>query len=469
MSAGAPRTRHRRVRPAVHGAALVAGAAAVTALGLVAAGLVTGELPGDRSWPVSAVLAGVVVGGLCWGPARRWASAVAVWLTAGQRRSPEDVVRSFGRRVGRETTDEELLEQLAEALVRVLGAASAEVWRDPGNGLLERVVSVPTGPPLTVQLDEAARRALASTGVVGRAWLESWQPELLHRDAPGDVRVAPASHAGVLHGLVMVTRLAGAERFDAEDDAVLVDLGTRLGVVLHNRVLDATLQETLADLRATNAELRASRVRLVTTADAERRRLERNLHDGAQQHLVALAVNLRLAADEIAADPAAVKPVLAALGDDVREAINELRTLAHGIYPPVLMDAGIVEALRASARRSPSSVTVVAGQVGRYPTEVEAAAYFCCMEALQNAVKHAPDAAVRIHLDERDGVLELVVEDDGPGVEPAQVRPGHGLGNMVDRLGAIGGTIEVGRSASGGTRIHGRIGVGAGRPAMDGR
>src|SRR5690606_6428437 len=122
--------------------------------------------------------------------------------------------------------------------------------------------------------------------------------------------------------------------------------------------------------------LRASRVRLVATADSERRRIEHNLHDGAQQHLVALAVDLKVAEAEVSADATSAPTVFARLGAELKHAIEELRTLAHGIYPPLLMDAGLVEALRVSARRSPSQVSVSADRVGRYPAEVEAAVYF---------------------------------------------------------------------------------------------
>ena len=128
----------------------------------------------------------------------------------------------------------------------------------------------------------------------------------------------------------------------------------------------------------------------MATGDAERRKIERNLHDGAQQHLVALAVNLRLAKDLLADDPETAVEMLDALGDAVRETIQELRDLAHGIYPPLLMDSGLTEALRAAANRSPLGVELSADGIGRHSTEIEAAIYFCVLEALQNAAKHAP-------------------------------------------------------------------------------
>jgi signal transduction histidine kinase len=242
--------------------------------------------------------------------------------------------------------------------------------------------------------------------------------------------------------------------FRTDDDLALADLGRRLGVVLHNRRLDRALQATLDDLRRTNAELRASRARLVAAADAERRRIERDLHDGAQQHLVALAVNLRLARDVATEDLGAVDALLERLGDDVREAIQQVRSLAHGIYPPLLVDAGLGEALRAVAARSAQPVTVEA-QLGRHDAEVEAAVYFCCLEAIQNAAKHAPDAAVIVRLWEDGGVVRFEVADDGPGFDPAGVQAGHGFQNMGDRLGAIGGSVTWESVPGHGARVRG--------------
>jgi signal transduction histidine kinase len=149
--------------------------------------------------------------------------------------------------------------------------------------------------------------------------------------------------------------------------------------------------------------------------------------------------------------------MLDALGDAVKDTIQELRDLAHGIYPPLLMDSGLPEALRAAGNRSPLSVTVDADGLGRYPTEVEAAVYFCCLEALQNAAKHAPGANVRVHVHEEGGSLRFEVSDDGPGFDAAAAKGGHGFTNMGDRLGAIGGTVEWRSSPGEGTTIAGAI------------
>jgi signal transduction histidine kinase len=149
--------------------------------------------------------------------------------------------------------------------------------------------------------------------------------------------------------------------------------------------------------------------------------------------------------------------MLEALGDAVKDTIQELRDLAHGIYPPLLMDSGLPEALRAAANRSPLAVSVDADGVGRHASDVEAAVYFCCLEALQNAAKHAPEASVRITVTEAGGQLSFEVRDDGPGFDVATATAGHGFVNMSDRLGAIGGTVEW-RSAPGqGATIAGTI------------
>jgi signal transduction histidine kinase len=271
------------------------------------------------------------------------------------------------------------------------------------------------------------------------------------------VRAAPASHSGELLGLLVMERANDDEGFAEEDERVLVELARQVGLALHNVELDSALQESLANLEQANADLQASRARIVATGDAERRKIERNLHDGAQQHLVALAVNLRLAKDIVAEDPEGAVEMLDALAEAVKETIQELRDLAHGIYPPLLMDSGIPEALRAAANRSPLSVSVEADGVGRHPSEVEAAVYFCCLEALQNAAKHAPEASVQIVVREEDGTLRFSVSDDGPGFDIAAATAGHGYVNMSDRLGAIGGTVDW-RSAPGeGATISGEL------------
>jgi signal transduction histidine kinase len=219
-----------------------------------------------------------------------------------------------------------------------------------------------------------------------------------------------------------------------------------------NRTLEARVDEQAE-------ELRASRARIVAAADAERRRIERNLHDGVQQHLVALAVNLRLARSGLDGDPGDSAAILDQLAGDVRTAIEDLRDLAHGIYPPLLRDSGLAAALQAPASRSPLRVEVVADGVGRHPPELEAAIYFCCLEALQNAAKHAPGASVNVRLWEQEGELRFEVADDGPGLAPDGAAAGQGLVNMRDRIAAVGGVVGWESAPGQGMQVYGSVPV----------
>jgi signal transduction histidine kinase len=199
----------------------------------------------------------------------------------------------------------------------------------------------------------------------------------------------------------------------------------------------------------------------VAAADAERRRLERDLHDGAQQHLMALAVKLRLVADAVTGEAA---DLLEELQTDVRQTTAELRALAHGIYPPLLISGGLSEALPAAASRTGRPVTVDVAGVDRHPPDMEAAVYFCCVEAMQNAAKHAgATAAISLLAGVTDAMLWFEVRDDGAGFDAACCRPGgpastgHGLDNMADRINARGGTLVVTSMPGAGTAVHGKI------------
>ncbi len=202
-------------------------------------------------------------------------------------------------------------------------------------------------------------------------------------------------------------------------------------------------------------ELRASRQRLVTAQDEARRRLERNIHDGAQQDLVTLAVKLRLAAMAVPDGP--VRRILDELQADAADALGNLRDLARGVYPPLLAEQGLAAALQAQAVKSSLPVAVQARAVGRLPQDAEAAVYFCCLEALQNSTKHAGAGQARIWIRIQDGSLCFTVSDDGAGFDARRTPAGAGLRNMADRLAALGGRIEI-RSAPGqGTAITGHL------------
>ena len=230
----------------------------------------------------------------------------------------------------------------------------------------------------------------------------------------------------------------------------LIEAGVAMAaVVLENQRLAA---EAEASLR----ELQLSRARLATGAERERRRIERDLHDGAQQRLVALRIELELAQSLVQTDAVLGAARLRELAHDVDEALEELRALAHGVYPPLLADRGIEEALRSVASRYSIRVDLVSHGVGRFSTEIEGAVYFCILEALQNVLKHARRAGrVVVTLDGAARELRFTVRDDGPGT--AGLVEATGITNMRDRLAALGGQIDVASTAGAGTVVHGRV------------
>jgi signal transduction histidine kinase len=381
---------------------------------------------------------------------------IATSFTYGAREAPDEVVRTFGTRMTRAIPMDELLLQLVESLRKTLNLTSAEIFT--GNGdVLDLAVSVPDRPTRSLHVTREERTVIARAGVSGNAWASVWLPSIATASPTGPLRVAPISHAGELLGIIVVSRNEGAVAFREDDDRVLSDLARQVGLALHNAQLDTALQTTLDELRQQATELRASRARVVASGDAERRRVERNLHDGAQQHLVALAVNLRLTKDVLGEDPAAAAEMLDELALAVQDTIQELRELAHGIYPPLLVDSGLGEALRAVTNRSPLDIELSTEGIGRYGGDVEAAVYFCCLEALQNAGKHAPSSHVVVRVWEETGSLLFEVRDDGPGFDVRTAQRGHGYVNMMDRLGAIGGAVRWESEVGHGTAIRGSL------------
>ena len=269
------------------------------------------------------------------------------------------------------------------------------------------------------------------------------------------------------------------ERFFESDGAVLmpprpgsgrswvpVDRDARPVAAL---VIDETLAEDPGLVRAAasatllavenghlEGELVASRKRILEAGHAERRRIERDLHDSAQQRLVALRIQLALAGERLVRSED--RTMLERLGVEVDEAIDELRTVAHGIYPPILADQGIGAALASVARSSAMPVGIRDGWLGRHSEAVETTVYFCCLEGLQNAAKHAGHgASATIRLSEADGWVSFSVEDDGAGFDPDDVERGAGLTNLTDRVTAVGGTLQIDGGPGRGTHIRGEI------------
>lgn len=412
---------------------------------------------------LSMVAAGVTA--LLYLPARQRLQGFANRLVYGERRAPDDVLRTFGSRLSRAVPLDELLLQVAESLRKTLALQAAEVWTAGASGGLERTVSSPERTKAPLRVSPTEEPVVARAGVSGPAWIKVWLPGLMAGREEAVMRVAPATHSGELLGLIVAERPPDAEQFTAEDERVMGELARQVGLVLHNVRLDSALQASLDELRRHAEELRASRARIVATADAERRRIERNLHDGAQQHLVALSVKLRLVRQLADADLEQAKEMLQQLGTDVQETLHELRALAHGIFPPLLADRGLPEALRAAAGRAVLPTDVEAEGIGRYSQDVETAVYFCCLEALQNAGKHAGEGATAtIRVWEEEGGLLFEVADTGAGFDLATAARSAGFVNMQDRVGAIGGTVRVDSEPGRGTRILGAIPVPGRKP-----
>src|SRR5262245_6308467 len=354
----------RLVRPAVSLAGLTALIAGVYVF--VVVGLGRPPTHGQRTL-LALSLAAAGVSALLYSPTRRRLDALADRLVHGGRETPDAVVRAFGSRLSRAVPLEELLLQLVELLRGRLGFEAAEIWT-LRNDALERVASEPDRGASLFRVSESELSALARSRVVGEGPLAVWLPDLLAQRQGVAVRVAPVVHGGELFGLIVVEQPEEAQP-DGDADAALAELARQLGLVLRNVRLDADLQASLAQLRRQTVELRASRARVVAASDEERRRIERDLHDGAQQHLVRVAAARRqprvaraahLAAAEglVDGDPAAAKALLDGLLRAVQESMESLRALARGISPPLLEDRGLAEALVHAARSAAVPTTV---------------------------------------------------------------------------------------------------------------
>ena len=391
---------------------------------VVGVGTVVGS-GGQPNLALSIVATAIVA--VAFQPVRERLQMVANRLVYGKRATPYEVLSQFSERVAESYAADDVLPRMARVLAEGTGAVRADVWLRAGQKL-RLAASWPEGPLAT----EPAR-------IVG--------------DSPSGMpdadRVVEVRHQGELLGALSVTKRQN-ESLTPVEGKLLDDLASQAGLVLKNVGLTAELLQRLEDLRA-------SRQRLVAAQDEERRRLERNLHDGAQQNLVAIKVKLGLAEMFVERDPAKAKDTLAELKADTDEALDTLRDLARGIYPPLLADQGLAAALESQARKATLPVEISADGIGRYPQEVEAAVYFCCLEALQNVQKYAEAASVVLKLDNSDSVLTFEVIDNGAGFDAASVARGAGLTNMTDRIDALGGSLEVSSTPGSGTQIHGSL------------
>ena len=391
-------------------------------VGVVTVGSRLGPFP-TRD-PAAGVAIGAIVA-ILFQPVRSRLQRLANRLVYGKRANPYEVLSDFNRRVSEMYSSDELPMRMARALAEGTSASSATVWLRVGNEL-RRAASWPS------ETDQGHAIAL---------------PEGEVPPIPGSAATAPVRHQGELLGALAIAK---REALTAVEGRLLNDLAQEAGLVLKNARLTAELMDRLQ-------ELQASRQRLVSAQDTERRRLERNLHDGAQQNLVGLKLKISLAKNLAGKDPARAQTMLEELTHEADDAIETLRELARGLYPPILAQEGLVAALEGQARRSPVPVEISASGVSRYPQDVEATVYFCSLEALQNIAKHAQASKAAITLAQVDRWLQFSISDDGRGLDPSRARSGSGMQNMADRVAALGGSLEVQGSAGKGTTILGRL------------
>jgi signal transduction histidine kinase len=379
-------------------------------------------------------IAATAIVALLFEPVRVRVQRVANRFVYGERATPYEVLSRFSDRIAGTYATEDVLPRTARVIAEGTGAERVAVWLRVGDELVERG-SWP-----------AAEHATAPVPMAGGD---------LPAFSEGDATV-PILYREEVLGAVTVTKPRGEAMTPAEG-ALLDDLAGQAGLVLSNVRLTAELQARLDEIARRSQELKASRQRIVTTQDAERRRLERNIHDGAQQHLVALAVKLRLVRGMLAKDPDRAATMLGELRIEVDEAIETLSSLALGIYPPVLEEHGIAAAIESQARIGSILVAVVADGVDRQPIETEAAVYFCCLEAIQNAAKHAEAARIDVRLGHEGANLTFEVRDDGIGFDTAAAGNGSGLQGMADRLSALGGSVTITSTPGSGTVVSGRV------------
>ena len=403
---------------------LVAFVGAVYVAVVIVGGLLVGSSAAPSPLLSVAATAIVAVG---FEPVRRRLRASANRLSGRPHPLPYDVLAHFAPGSGASAQETPLW--MAKVLAAGVGASQVQVWLLAG-GRIKLAAVHPEGvgePPAP--------------------------PEFSDRSVPGR-HVRSVRHSGELLGVLVVEEREG-ERLTPVEEELLDSLAAQAGLVLRNLGLTAELHDQLLDVSARADLLRTARRRLVASEDVERQLLERDIHDGAQQQLVALAVNIRLVQNLLTRSPHQARELLESLDRSVQQAVTDLLEVVGG-RPRLLAQAGLTAALRSAAGTSPLPVELVSSGLRRYSTDVELALYFCCMEALQNVAKHASAHAVviELHGDERN--VTASVSDDGRGFD-VQAAGGGGLAHMAERIREVGGALSIRSDHRNGTRVRAEV------------
>jgi signal transduction histidine kinase len=376
-------------------------------------------------------IAATAVVALAFQPVRRVVQRFANRIVYGTRATPYEVMADFSHRMAGTLEVDQALPQMAEAAARGVGATGGRVRLYlPGGG--ERIVT--------------------------------WPP-----DAPPSMptRAIEVTHQGMPIGEIAVTKAPGDPLLPAEE-SLLLDLAAQAGLAMHNVRLTDELEVRLEELAVQADQLKRSRQRLVTARDAQRRGLERDIREGPRRQLLEIADGVERAGELAASEPAAASEVLDRLGERANDTLEGLRDLARGIFPPLLADKGIAAALDAHIRKVGVHATleVAPGVAGlRFDDRTEAAVYFCCLQALQNVLRHSDNATTVVRLSATPEVLTFEVADRGPGFDTAATDRGMGLQIMQDRVDALDGTLEIASTPGAGTTVTGRIRARALEPA----
>ena len=358
---------------------------------------------------------------LAFQPLRERVRRVADRLVYGERATPYEVLADFSKRAGGTFSTDEVLPQMVQILAAGTGATHARVWLRVGSEFR-----------------------------VGAAWpddLADASPIPVNDDLSG---FAEGEHAfGVLHGGDLLGAISvvmpARDPLTPDGARLLRDAAAQAGLILRNVGLIE--------------ELRDSRRRIVAAQDQRAKTLERNIHDGAQQQLVALTVKLRLLEKLAGHDPGRAVEIAGEVQRDATDALENLRDLARGIYPPLLADQGLEAALAAQVRKASVPVSIEVEGLGRYSQDVESAVYFSCLEALQNVTKYAEATQAYLRLSVEASQLVFQIVDDGVGFDADSVQRGSGLVGMADRIEAIGGALEIQSRPRMGTSVAGRVPV----------